>query len=97
MARRLTPLLIALCLVLGSPLLGSPSAGAGKAAQRAPLRTETAASRDLMGRVWQRLTVLWAAAGCGLDPDGARCAASSGGTLVAQPPAGCGLDPNGCR
>ena|SRR5436305_10951048 len=98
MARRLSPLLIALCLILGSPLLGSPSAGAGKTLQPAPQKTQTAASRDLAGRVWHRLTALWGAAGCILDPDGARCAASSGGALVAQPPApeGCILDPNGC-
>jgi hypothetical protein len=98
MARRLSlPFLLVLCLALGSPLLGSPLS-TGKV-QLAPNRTQTAATGDLPGRFWQRLTALRAAAGCILDPDGARCIASTNGSSVVSPavPAGCIIDPNGCR
>lgn len=95
------PLLLVLCFALGSPLLGSPLSS--RRVLRAPNRTRTAETGDLLGRVWQQLTTLRAAAGCILDPNGARCASSStspsGNTVTVQPavPAGCILDPDGCR
>lgn len=100
MARRLSlPLLLALCLVIGSPLLGAQS-GTRKEVRPAPHRTQTAEAGDRLSRFWQHLTALWGAAGCGADPDGVKCAASpAGGNVVAvQPPApeGCAADPNGC-
>jgi hypothetical protein len=101
MARRLSlPLLLVLCLVIGSPLLGAQS-GTRKEIQRAPHRTQTAPVGDRLSQLWQHLTALWGAEGCGLDPDGARCAkttTSTGSVVVQQPsPEGCILDPNGCR
>jgi hypothetical protein len=100
MARRLSlPLLLALCLVIGSPLLGAQS-GTRKEVSRAPHRTQSAPAGDRLSRFWQHLTSLWGAEGCGADPNGAKCAATpAGGNVVAvQPPvpAGCILDPNGC-
>jgi hypothetical protein len=100
MTRRLSsPLLLALCLVIGSPLLGAPSAA--KEVQRAPHHTQTAPADDRLSRFWQHLTALWGAEGCGLDPDGARCAkATSTGNIVVVPqplPEGCVIDSNGCR
>lgn len=102
MARRLSSLLLlVLCLVIGSPLLGAQSS-TRKEIQRAPDRTQTTAAVDRLSQLWQHLTALWGAEGCGLDPNGAHCSATSTGStgrlVVSQPPPeGCGLDPDGCR
>jgi hypothetical protein len=98
MARRSWPLVVALSLVIGSPLLGAPRPGT-EVQGRAPRRAQTATAADRLGHIWQRLTALWAGEGCAADPNGAKCAITpAGGTAaVVQPPEGCGIDPNGCR
>jgi len=100
MPRRISPLLLVLCLGIGSPLLASPSAPKG--VQQAPQGVQTTPRADRFGPFWRHLTAFWAAAGCIIDPDGARCVANptspAGNTVVAPTaPAGCILDPNGCR
>jgi hypothetical protein len=93
--RRYTFLALFLCLALESPLLAAP--GVRKGAKRAPAPVPTAAAPYSLGQLWHHLTALWGAEGCGADPSGARCAASSSGHAAIVPPApeGCGADPSG--
>ena len=59
------------------------------------------ASAAPVAQFWDHLTRLWAAVGCGLDPNGAKCATDPAGTsptaVIPTTPSdlGCGLDPNG--
>lgn len=100
MSRHLSPILLLLCLAIaGSPLSATPG-GPRKELPRAPVLSRSAAPADLVGRLWHHLTALWGAEGCGIDPNGARCATSAtppaGPSTVLPPaPAGCGIDPSG--
>src|SRR5947199_10248841 len=97
MTRRISPLLLVLCLAIASPLFASPRGP--KQMQRAPQVVQATGAGERVGRFWQQLTILWGAAGCILDPNGAKCAAAPTGHAVVAPPApqGCITDPNGCR
>jgi hypothetical protein len=83
--------------IAASPLLATPRHPT--VTPRAPL-VEQAPGQPLAG-LWQHLTRLWGALGCGLDPNGVRCAADNTATLLptitASTPAdlGCGADPDG--
>jgi hypothetical protein len=51
----------------------------------------SAATLDVLSRVWTSLATMWAEVGCGIDPNG-------GCTTDTPPPGtdeGCGLDPHG--
>jgi hypothetical protein len=66
-----------------------------RAPQRAPDWEAPAVSRLLSG-LWQHLTALWGAAGCGADPSGVKCQAGTNG-VVTPVEEGCGADPSGAR
>jgi hypothetical protein len=87
-----------LCLAsAGQPLLASPTLPATP--RRAPAQVRQTAPASPLGWLWNHLTTVWAAAGCGIDPSGVACASSlapSGHTMAVPPaPAGCGIDPDG--
>jgi len=97
MRRQLPGAVLILSLALSSsPLLAAPAHPAGPrsalAAERAP------ATAGLIPWIWSQLVALWGAEGCIIDPNGARCAAT---TTVHSAPIvpleeGCIGDPNGC-
>lgn len=92
-------LLTAWLALAGSPLLAATTPQA--VAQRAAGPAQTVmASPSSLSQLWHHLTTLWAAIGCGLDPNGVKCASSGAppAAVTATTPAdiGCGIDPNGC-
>jgi hypothetical protein len=94
MFRHRSCLVLFMCLVIATPLLAFP---ARKEAPRAPAHLQATALSEKLAWVWQHLTALWEAEGCGIDPDGKpQCASAPSHTAVALPPEGCGIDPNGC-
>jgi len=93
---RLSHLVLTLCLAATSPLLAAPVPQVLTPKVPAPVRTT--APPDLLGRLWQHLTAVWGAEGCGMDPNGAKCSARTIMVpLIAVVPAdaGCGMDPDG--
>ena len=84
-------------VIVGSPLLGAPNPRA--AAPRAPSVQATVTSPGSLSQFWQHLTSLWAAIGCGADPNGVKCASDTTppAAVTATTPAniGCGADPDG--
>jgi len=94
MPRHRSFLVVVLCLALGSPLLASTAPR--KAMRGAPVPSQALSGQ--LGRLWQRLTALWGAEGCGIDPNGKPlCAPAPTGSTAVTPlvPEGCGIDPDG--
>jgi len=62
-------------------------------------RATAKASAGFLGSLWGSFKALWAAEGCSIDPDGARCASTSTGrtSAVAPAPNGCSIDPDGAQ
>lgn len=86
---RITRIVLVLCLAVGgSPLLAAP----GRPAQ--PRSAHVSVSAGVVRQIWEGLVVLWKAAGCIIDPDGARVAVTANSTAP-DAPAGCIGDPNG--
>jgi len=100
MPSQLSRIVLVLCLTsAGTPLIASPAPRANPNWVPTPVRQMAPAGP--LGWLWNHLTAFWAAAGCGLDPSGVACGASSlapGGQAkaVTPAPAGCGIDPSGC-
>lgn len=85
-----------LVLTLTLSLAGALTAAASpRASQPEPDRAAPPVSR-LLNDLWQHLTALWGAAGCGIDPSGVKCQAGTNGALRPGDE-GCGADPSGIR
>jgi len=87
--------------IAASPLLAAPSPRT--ATPRAPVAVQAMAPSSVrpFAQLWRHLTSLWGALGCGIDPNGIKCASSTTQptTITATTPTdlGCGLDPDGAH
>jgi hypothetical protein len=77
MPRSVPRLLLATYLAIAAaPLVATPRPRTAVPEVRRASQPAPAAS----GGVWQHLTALWGAIGCGIDPDGLKCSPSTSGT-----------------
>ena len=99
MSRYPSRLALALSLVLaGSPLMATSGQRTAPSVRHASSVVRTAALPSLLDRLGQHLIALWGRAGCGADPNGAKCIqspAATGHSAVIPKDEGCGADPDG--